>query len=268
MSAPASGFQALASLPLSVLVPLLGLPALFIGLFVIFVIRCVRHGMPLSPRMDKLAASRLVPRLILEYGYWLLQMPVRTLVALRVTPNAITVASLGLAVAAGVLFGDGRIAAAGWLVFASHTFDAFDGMVARATGVASDRGEYFDAVIDRYADFAIYLGLMWFFHDQPIPLALAVASLVGSSVMGYAKAKGEAVGIDPNVGWMARHERGAVLGFTSVLSPILSPFFEPGAAETHQYPLWAALLLIALFSNITAVLRARFVMARMPLAKR
>src|SRR5207248_251105 len=115
-------------------------------------------------------------------------------------------------------FARGSFTLGGWLLFASHTADALDGMVARATGVSSNSGEFLDALVDRYSDFAIYLGTMWYFRDSPIPAALATAALVGSSVMGYARAKGEAVGIDPNVGWMARHERGVILGSLTVLS--------------------------------------------------
>lgn len=267
MNGGASGFAAFTSLPPSVLVQVLGPPAFFVAVFIAFGIRCALYGMPRSPRMEKLAASKLVPRYILEYGYWMLQLPVRSLVALHISPNAITFASLGLAGWSGVMFAEGRFGPGGWLLFASHTADALDGMVARATGVSSDRGEFLDALIDRYADFALYLGAMWYFRDQPIPLAFATLALVGSSVMGYAKAKGEAVGIDPNVGWMARHERGTIFGTFAVLSPIVSPFLEPGVAPPHHYLVWAALGMIALFTNITAIWRAQFVMSRMPKAK-
>lgn len=259
----ASGMAAIGSLPPVVLVPLLGLPALFVGGLLVFLARCRLHGMPRSPRVDELAATRVVPRFILEYGYWFLQLPVRALVTLSVTPNEISMASLPLAAAAGLMFAEGRFGLGGWLLFASHTADALDGMVARATGASSDRGEFLDAVIDRYADFAIYLGAMWYYRDAPIPLTLATAALVGSSVMGYARAKGEAVGIDPNVGWMARHERGFVLGCSTVLSPIVAPFFEAGAARSRHYLVWGALGLIALFTNVTSLWRAHFVLTRM-----
>ena len=81
--------------------------------------------------------------------------------------------------------------------------------------------------------------------------------------MGYARAKGKAVGIDPNVGWMARHERGVVLGTLTVLTPIATPFFEPGVAHPRHYLVWLAAALIALFTNMTAIWRAQFVMSRM-----
>src|SRR5207302_7852045 len=99
----------------SVLVPLLGLPALFVAGLLFFLARCAIEGMPRSPRIDKLAASRLVPRVILEYGYWFLQLPVRSLVALGVSPNSITLASLVLAGWAGLLFAGGRFTIGGWL---------------------------------------------------------------------------------------------------------------------------------------------------------
>lgn len=250
-------------LPASTRLALLGPPALFLVGFLGFLVRCGLHGVPRSPRIDALGASKLVPRVILEYGYWFLQLPVRSLVALRVTPNSITMSSLVLAAGAGVAFGKGRFGVGGWLLFAAHTADALDGMVARATDVSSDRGAFLDALIDRYADFAIYLGIMWYFRDDVAPLVLSVCALIGASVMGYARAKGEAVGIDPNVGWMTRHERGVVLGTLTVLSPIATPFIEPGVAHPRHYLVWVAVGLIACFSNIAAIWRAHFVMSRM-----
>jgi CDP-diacylglycerol--glycerol-3-phosphate 3-phosphatidyltransferase len=243
---------------------LVGPPSLFVIGFLVFIGRCALHGVPRSPRIDRLAGSKLVPRFILEYGYWFLQLPVRSLVRLRVSPDAITIGSLALAAAAAWQFALGGFGLGGWLLFASHTADALDGMVARATGVSSDRGEFLDALVDRYADFAIYLGVMWYFRDDKVPLALAAAALVGSSVMGYARAKGEAVGIDPNVGWMARHERGVALGSATVLSPLATCWLEPGSAHPRHYLIWLGLGLIALFTNITSIWRAQFVMARMP----
>jgi phosphatidylglycerophosphate synthase len=138
-----------------------------------------------------------------------------------------------------------------------------DGMVARLAGTSSDRGEYLDAFIDRYADFFCGLGFMWLYRSDPLPLALAAAGMIGSSVMGYARAKGEAVGIDPNVGFAHRHERGVILGLTTVMSPIFDAFVEPGVAHPRHYMVIVGLAIVALLTNVTAVWRAQFVLSRM-----
>jgi CDP-diacylglycerol--glycerol-3-phosphate 3-phosphatidyltransferase len=254
---------ALRSLAPADLAPLFGIPMFFIVGFLFFAARCALRGMPRTERMEKLARTRILPRLILEYGYWLLHLPVRGLVALGVSANQVTLLSLVFAGAGAVAVAQGRFLLGGWLVYISFIADALDGMVARATGTSSDRGEYFDAFVDRYADFVLFFGFMWYYRAEPLPLALAALGLVGSSVMGYARAKGEAVGIDPNVGWMQRHERAVIMGSFAVLSPVVALFVEPGAAHPRYHLMVLGLGLVALFTNLTAVWRARYVMVRM-----
>lgn len=263
-----AGWVALKGMPLSELWPIVGLPAFFFTLLGIFAVRCARHGMPRTERMEKLSKSRFVPRFLLEYGYWILYLPVRGLVAVGATPNMVTAASLLVAGAGAVLFASGRFFWGGFLLYVSFMFDALDGMVARATGMTSVRGEYFDAFIDRYTDFVVYLGIMWYYRDFPLALGLTTMAMVGSSVMGYARAKGEAVGIDPNVGWMQRHERAAVVGSLTCLSPLAAIFLEPGNPHPRHHLVIVAMAAVALFSNITSIQRAWYVMSRLAPARR
>jgi CDP-diacylglycerol--glycerol-3-phosphate 3-phosphatidyltransferase len=263
VAAPSTGWDALYALPPSVVWPMVGIPAGFLLAFGIFCLQCLVRGMPRTPRMEKLARSKLVPRLVLEYGYWLLYLPVRLLLALGLSADQVTLISLGFACASAWYVAHGHFAIGGWLVYLSFIFDALDGMVARARGTSSDRGEYFDAFIDRYADFALFAGYAWYYRDEPLALGLTVAALVGSSVMGYARAKGEAVGIDPNVGWAARHERAAFLGTLTVFAPVAALWLEPGAAHPLYHLVVFALGVVALFSNLAAIQRAHYVMSRM-----
>jgi hypothetical protein len=82
--------------------------------------------------------------------------------------------------------------------------------------------------------------------------------------MGYAKAKGEAVGVTSAVGWMQRHERCVYLIGGSVLAPIAASFIEPHAAHPEFHLCLGALGLVAVFANITAVWRTIYVMRRLP----
>jgi phosphatidylglycerophosphate synthase len=257
------GLAALRALPLIELVPLIGIPLYWIGGFIIFLTRCALWGMPRTERIGR-TNSRMMPRVVLEYGYWMLRPPVVVAIRFGLTPNALTVLGLVAAALAGVLFGLGHFGAAGWILALSAACDALDGIVARETGVSSDRGEYFDSVIDRYADFAPMVGLAWYYQGALGPTLIIALCTIGSQVMGYAKAKGEAVGIDPKVGWMQRHERCVYLLSAAVLSPIVSAFLEPGAAHP-TYPLMlVAVLLVAVLTNASTVARAAFVMQRMP----
>lgn len=243
---------------------LIVIPIGFVLAFLAFCLLCVARGkMPRSPRIDKFPANRIVPRFILEYGYWILQGMMRPLIALRVSPDAITMTSLVFSVASASAFAVGRFALGGWLLWLSFIGDALDGLVARATHTSSDRGEFFDSLVDRYVDLVMFLGFLWYYRADPLPFAIAGLGLIGSSVMGYARAKGEALGIDPNVGFMQRQERAAIIGSLTVLSPVLGAFLEPGAAHPKQHLALFALAVVALFSNVTAIWRAHYVMSRM-----
>ncbi len=271
MNRPTTAWEAIRALPAAEIAGWVIVPILFIAGFLSFLVYCAVRGMPRSPRLDKISKNRLIPRIVLEYGYvCLLGLPVRGLVALGITADMVSYASLVLAVVGAAYFARGWFALGGWLFYLSFILDAMDGMVARARGTSSDRGEFLDALLDRYVDFAVSLGMMWYYRDEPLPLALAVAGMVGTSVMGYARAKGEACGIDPNVGFMQRHERAVFLGTCSCCSPFVAAITEPGAAHPHHWLVIFAMGVVALFSNVTAIWRSHYVMARMkrPAARR
>lgn len=262
MPALATGLHALRALPPVELVPLLGIPAYWtLGFFVFLAWSRVR-GMPRTDRIVK-AGSRILPDVISEYGYWQFRLPIRAMRTVGVRPDHVTYFSLLAAVASGVAFGIGRFSTGGWLLALASACDAMDGILARELDASSERGEYLDSLVDRYADFAVVLGLAWYWRDRPLASLLVAAALVGSQVMGYAKAKGEAVGIDPKVGWMQRHERCAYLVIASVLSPIAACFLEPGAPRPLFHLTLATVGIIGLLTNATAIARARFVLARL-----
>lgn len=80
----------------------------------------------------------------------------------RISPNAITIASLLLAVGAAVLFAFGQWSTylAGALILqVSLVVDCVDGDVARATGKASPLGAWLDAATDRVKEALAYGGL-------------------------------------------------------------------------------------------------------------
>src|SRR5205823_1177320 len=114
-----------------------------------------------------------------------------------------------------------------------------------------------------YNDLITYAGFFYYYRNQPLPLALVALVIVGSTLTSYTRAKGEAVGIDPNVGYMQRHERAVWLGGCTVLAPITGAFIEPGAARPIYHLAVAGLLILAVLTNITAVWRALFVTRRL-----
>jgi CDP-diacylglycerol--glycerol-3-phosphate 3-phosphatidyltransferase len=238
------------------------LPVLFwVLMFFVFLGITAVRGVPRTARIDRIARSPYLPRIVMEYGYWMIDAPANLMVRLRVTPNMITTLSLLFTLGAAVLFGMGRMAEGGWALIFGFFCDAWDGIVARKTGSSSMAGEFYDATVDRYNDLFAFLGLMYYYRNDPLPLALATLAMVGSTLTSYTRAKGESVGVDPNVGWMQRHERGVYLGLATTLAPVVAWFTERGAARPHYFSIVAALALMAVTANVTAIWRARFVLA-------
>jgi CDP-diacylglycerol--glycerol-3-phosphate 3-phosphatidyltransferase len=209
----------------------------------------------------------------LEYGYMQLNWQTRVLIKLGFSANAITVLSLILATVGAYYLGIGRFFIGGWFMFLSFFCDAYDGLIARAMGTASVRGEYFDSFIDRYADIITSFGFLWYYKDDYLGASAVALGILGSAAMGYAKAKGEAVGVDPNVGIMQRHERGVWLGCFTTMAPLFAAFLEPDVAEKYFRGLGGhpryhaaifALAVVGVLSNVSAVWRAAYVMKRLP----
>lgn len=234
--------------------------AFWVVMFFVFVALSAVRGVPRTARIDRVARSPYLPRIVMEFGYWMMDAPANACVRLGLSPNAITTLSLVFTLGAAVLFGAGRFAAGGWLLIFGFMCDAWDGIVARKTGLSSTSGEFFDATVDRYNDLFAFLGLMYYYRDDALPLVFATAALIGSTLTSYTRAKGEAVGVDPNVGWMQRHERGVYLGLATATAPIVAHYTERGVSHPRHFAVVATLLLMAVTANVTAIWRARVVL--------
>ncbi len=116
----------------------------------------------------------------------------RALKRTPVTPNQVSVASLGVAALAFVAFAYGYNIVGGVLTQLSSIVDGVDGDLARAKGMASPFGGFLDAVLDRYADALILLGLaMWMARTQDTTLVwvLGFWAVTGSLVISYTRAR-------------------------------------------------------------------------------
>lgn len=144
-------------------------------------------------------------------GRWLGRTPL--------TPDAVTYLGLLIQIAVAWLIIDGRILTAGLVAIVAAFADTFDGALAKAKGMTSKWGAFLDSTTDRLAD-ALYLGpIAWLYGVQPdVPSRLdlttagfALAALVFSFLISYAKARAESLGFDCNVGFAERAERLIVL---------------------------------------------------------
>lgn len=260
MTAAPAAAQGLLGLPLSILVPMLGLPAFWLASFVVYCVRCALFGMDRSARIDQLYVSTWLPRIFLEFGYWMFRIPVALCIALRITPNMITFGSMLLTVAAAVLIGLGHFAVGGWTLLFAFTCDSWDGIVARATNTSSRGGEFFDSTIDRYNDLITFFGYLYYYRDVPWALVIIAPAMVGSTVISYARAKGDAVGVVANQGYMQRHERAVWLGIGTAVAPIVAAYAEAGSQRPLYHLVLFVMGMLAVLTNITAVWRIRVVM--------
>jgi CDP-diacylglycerol--glycerol-3-phosphate 3-phosphatidyltransferase/CDP-diacylglycerol--inositol 3-phosphatidyltransferase len=82
--------------------------------------------------------------------------------------------------------------------------------MARKTGRQSTFGSFWDSTLDRIADGAIFAGLAMYYAgpgDSDLYLALCLVSLVMGSVVSYARAKAESLGLDARGGLAERPDR-------------------------------------------------------------
>jgi phosphatidylglycerophosphate synthase len=119
----------------------------------------------------------------------------RLLAPTPITPNQVTVISLLVAFGAGWLLVAGHNVWAALAIHASSVIDGVDGDLARLTGRGSRFGAVFDAVLDRYADAAIFGGMAWWAYEhesQPAALLLGMVTLTGAFAISYSRARVEA----------------------------------------------------------------------------
>jgi CDP-diacylglycerol--glycerol-3-phosphate 3-phosphatidyltransferase len=143
------------------------------------------------------------------------------------SPDHLTVLGVAFAVAASVAIARGALRGGLALVILAALPDLLDGALAKASNSASQRGAFFDSVVDRVTDSVLFGGVAWWFaSDKSAHLALLPMAIMGvSSLISYERAKAESLGLNAKGGLMERAERIIVLCigllFDSLLVPIL-----------------------------------------------
>jgi CDP-diacylglycerol--glycerol-3-phosphate 3-phosphatidyltransferase len=143
------------------------------------------------------------------------------------TPDHLTIIGLLVAMGAAVAIGFGQLRLGLLLVILAALPDLFDGALAKASDTSSQRGAFFDSVVDRVTDALLFGGVAWHLSlgDTPQLAALPFAVMAMSSVISYQRAKAESLGLDAKGGLMERAERiiALCLGllFSFLLVPIL-----------------------------------------------
>jgi CDP-diacylglycerol--glycerol-3-phosphate 3-phosphatidyltransferase len=165
---------------------------------------------------------------------------VRWLALSRIHPNVLTFLGLLINIWAAWLFSQGSFKWAGAVVVGAGLFDMVDGRVARATRQVTRFGGFFDSVLDRYSDLALFMGLLVYYAsiNRFFYIVLTAIVMTGSVMVSYTRSRAENVIPKCKVGFLERPER--------VVLIILGALFDRMAAV-----LWV----IAVFSNLTVIHR-------------
>ena len=128
---------------------------------------------------------------------------------LSVRPNTLTVMHLALALGAGWLAAQGSLVRAGVIYLVAGPLDALDGALARGSGRVTRFGAALDSILDRYAEGALLAGLAYWLasNGRTVELMLVFATLVGSLLVSYVRARAEGLGLELKVGLLTRVER-------------------------------------------------------------
>jgi phosphatidylglycerophosphate synthase len=124
-------------------------------------------------------------------------------------PDHLTVASLLVSALVAFFLTRGLRSLPAGLLLLSGVLDVFDGAVARARGISSPRGAWFDSVMDRISD-ALVLGALFYSllrQDREVDAALALAALAVSLLVSQVRAEAESRGARLGEGAFARAER-------------------------------------------------------------
>jgi len=205
------------------------------------------------PDWSTVKGSRLLSARVRAWYFSNLDPFERWLVHAGVRPIALTYAQVAGSVACALTYARGLVFTAGFLVLFTGTLDILDGKVARQINGDSPRGAFLDSVMDRYAEFVGYVGLMVFF-GAGWRVWMVLIALLGGMMVSYTRARAEGLGVRCEIGWLQRPERFVLLGFGSIFSSI-----EVHAIGGDHPLLTATVTLLAVLGNVTAVQRMVYV---------
>ena len=175
-----------------------------------------------------------------KYSRKFLEPLARLISTTGVSPNVISVIGFLLMVGVAIVLANGYLFLGGILIIFAGIFDALDGMLARMMESTSRFGAFLDSTLDRFSEAIIYLGLFIYYlgQNQQVELVLIYATVVGSLMVSYARARAEGIGVALKEGMFTRFERIFLLVVGLLLNQV-------------TLVLWV----LAILTNVTAVQR-------------
>jgi CDP-diacylglycerol---glycerol-3-phosphate 3-phosphatidyltransferase len=166
------------------------------------------------------------------------------------TPDALTVAGVGLCIAGAVAVYFEYVShwfffIGGFMFVVGSILDILDGALARRSGKGTPFGAFLDSTVDRVGEGFMVgaVGLVLMRDGYEWGVALAFAAMGGSFLVSYTRARAEAIGLKGDVGIGSRAERVVVLSVGLGLAPF------------HELILPITIALLATTAWITVVQR-------------
>ena len=206
---------------------------------------------PGSPAHPPAPAMEQIRRVIQGWLEKALAPVAATLHRCGASANQVSAFGFALSLAAAALVMTGDPVPAGMLYLLAGVLDLLDGILARSKGTPTRFGAFLDSTLDRASEGVVFaaVGYRLAIDGSPTDAGVVVLALLGSFLVSYVRARGEALGARCNVGVATRAERVVLLG-AGLLAGLLAE----------------AIYLLALLTAITVV--QRFVRVRRQLLKR
>jgi CDP-diacylglycerol--glycerol-3-phosphate 3-phosphatidyltransferase len=176
------------------------------------------------------------------------------LIESRLTPNAISLTGFALNLAAAALIVDRMFFLAGIAFIVGSIMDTLDGRYSRMSGKGTPFGAFLDSTLDRLEEGIVLTAVGAYFasrHNE-VAVAAVVASVLGSLMVSYTRARAEALGVACQVGLATRPVRVVIISAGLV--------FAKGAGLGHFELLEPAVYVLAgltVFTTLQRILHVR-----------
>jgi CDP-diacylglycerol---glycerol-3-phosphate 3-phosphatidyltransferase len=142
------------------------------------------------------------------------------LIESRLTPNAISMTGFVLNVVAAVLITQRLFFLAGVAFIVGSIMDTLDGRYSRMSGKGTLFGAFLDSTLDRIEEGVVLTAVAAYFAERGDELAVAacVATVLGSLMVSYTRARAEALGVECKVGVATRPVRVVILSIGLVFA--------------------------------------------------
>ena len=172
-----------------------------------------------------------------------------------VSPNTLTIFGFCINFGVAWLISQGHFVIGGVMILVAGIFDLLDGAVARMMGKVSKFGALLDSTFDRYSEGVVLFGLLWYYASRQgieykTECLLIFATIVGSILVSYVRARAEGLGLDAEVGIFRRTMRIGILSLGLMVSAI-----PDNPDNVLLYTLW----ILAIGTNFTAAHRLFYV---------